>query len=188
MAWRRSGDKPLSKPMMVTLLTHICVIRHQWVNSIWWAKTSQNPQESQKLFIPWTPTNCLSKCWILVNRAKLGNKLQWTWWSLYRNTHAVFQENAFENVVCKTVGVLYWPYHHIDYALRVNCFRRKISYMYLQFIKFLHKQWTRTCGWNPPSCKTRTYLFYTVNVIGAVFWRRKEPRHQQPWFDYVELE
>ena len=32
MAWRRSGDKPLSEPMMVTLLTHICVTRPQWVN------------------------------------------------------------------------------------------------------------------------------------------------------------
>ena len=31
MAWRRSGDKPLSEPMMVSLLTHICVIRPQWV-------------------------------------------------------------------------------------------------------------------------------------------------------------
>ena len=31
MAWRRPGDKPLSRPMMVSLLTHICVIRHQWV-------------------------------------------------------------------------------------------------------------------------------------------------------------
>ena len=26
MAWRRPGDKPLSEPMMVSLLTHICVI------------------------------------------------------------------------------------------------------------------------------------------------------------------
>ena len=26
MAWRRPGDKPLSKPMMVSLPTHICVI------------------------------------------------------------------------------------------------------------------------------------------------------------------
>ena len=25
MAWRRSGDKPLSEPMMVRLPTHICV-------------------------------------------------------------------------------------------------------------------------------------------------------------------
>ena len=31
MAWRRSGDKPLSEPMMVSLLTHLCVTRPQWV-------------------------------------------------------------------------------------------------------------------------------------------------------------
>ena len=31
MAWRRPGDKPLSEPMMVSLPTHICVIRPQWV-------------------------------------------------------------------------------------------------------------------------------------------------------------
>ena len=31
MAWRRSGDKPLSEPMMVSLVTHICVTRPQWV-------------------------------------------------------------------------------------------------------------------------------------------------------------
>ena len=33
MTWRRSGDKPLSEPMMVSLPTHICVIRPQWVKS-----------------------------------------------------------------------------------------------------------------------------------------------------------
>ena len=33
MAWRRPGDKPLSEPMMASLLTHICVTRPQWVNS-----------------------------------------------------------------------------------------------------------------------------------------------------------
>ena len=32
MAWCRPGDKPLSEPMMVRLLTHICVTRPQWVN------------------------------------------------------------------------------------------------------------------------------------------------------------
>ena len=31
MAWRQSGDKPLSEPMMVSLLTHICIPRPQWV-------------------------------------------------------------------------------------------------------------------------------------------------------------
>ena len=34
MAWRRSGDKPLSEPMMVSLTTHICVTRPQWVNTL----------------------------------------------------------------------------------------------------------------------------------------------------------
>ena len=31
MAWRRPGDKPLSEPMVVSLTTHICVTRPQWV-------------------------------------------------------------------------------------------------------------------------------------------------------------
>ena len=34
MAWCRSGNKPLSEPMMVSLLTHICVTRPQWVNIV----------------------------------------------------------------------------------------------------------------------------------------------------------
>ena len=32
MASRRPGDKPLSEPMVVSLPTHICVARPQWVN------------------------------------------------------------------------------------------------------------------------------------------------------------
>ena len=31
MAWRRPGDKPLSEPMVIRLLTHLCVTRPQWV-------------------------------------------------------------------------------------------------------------------------------------------------------------
>ena len=33
MAWRLLGDKPLSEPMMVSLLTHLCVTQPQWVNN-----------------------------------------------------------------------------------------------------------------------------------------------------------
>ena len=33
MAWRRPGYKPLSEPMVVSLPTHICVARPQWVKS-----------------------------------------------------------------------------------------------------------------------------------------------------------
>ena len=31
MAWRRPGDKPLSEPKMVSLLTHFCATRSQWL-------------------------------------------------------------------------------------------------------------------------------------------------------------
>ena len=34
MAWRRPGDKPFSEPMMISLLTHICVTWPWWVNHI----------------------------------------------------------------------------------------------------------------------------------------------------------
>ena len=34
MAWRRPGDKPLFEPMMVNLLTHICITWPQWVNTL----------------------------------------------------------------------------------------------------------------------------------------------------------
>ena len=33
MAWRRSSDKPLSESIMISLPTHICVTRPQWVNT-----------------------------------------------------------------------------------------------------------------------------------------------------------
>ena len=47
MAWRRSGDKPLSEPMMVNLLTHICVTRPQWVKGI----------HSRVIYVPFTYKN-----------------------------------------------------------------------------------------------------------------------------------
>ena len=39
MVWRRPGDKPLSEPMMFSLLTYICVTRPQWVNP--WPRDSR---------------------------------------------------------------------------------------------------------------------------------------------------
>ena len=58
MAWRRPGDKPLSEPMVVTLLSHICVTRPQWVKIpsvifhevVWSSKIIRNHR-------------CLTKTW-----------------------------------------------------------------------------------------------------------------------------
>ena len=67
MAWRRSGDKPLSETMMVSLLTHICVTRPQWVNrdssfqnAQWFGDTTKNAQQRIKChqffrFFAYTP-------------------------------------------------------------------------------------------------------------------------------------
>ena len=57
MAWRRSGDKSLSEPMMVSLPTHICVTRPQWVKLI--ANTRQNSGE----------------CWFLSHTEELSTNL-----------------------------------------------------------------------------------------------------------------
>ena len=37
MAWCRSGDEPFSEPMMVSLQTHICITRPQWVIQSDWS-------------------------------------------------------------------------------------------------------------------------------------------------------
>ena len=42
MVWRRSGDKPLSEPMLVSLPTYICVTRPQWVKGINTLRPRQN--------------------------------------------------------------------------------------------------------------------------------------------------
>ena len=76
MAWRRPGDKPLSEPTLVSLLTHICVTRPQWVkvNRILRIKPnafknvkSQYAELSLSMFWPswerwiyWQP-----RCWVL---------------------------------------------------------------------------------------------------------------------------
>ena len=49
MAWCRSGNKPLSGPLMVSLLIHTCVTQPQWVKSI---KHEAKPQINL-MFIIW---------------------------------------------------------------------------------------------------------------------------------------
>ena len=44
MAWRRPGDKPLSEAMLVSLPTHICVTRPQWVKSFMFHLHNRMPQ------------------------------------------------------------------------------------------------------------------------------------------------
>ena len=47
MAWLRSSDEPLSEPVMVSWLTHICVIRPQWVNRCYLEQNISSPPDGQ---------------------------------------------------------------------------------------------------------------------------------------------
>ena len=82
MAWRRPGDKPLSEPMMVSSLTHICVTRPQWVNTLRSRKNGRqfadfsNAFYWMKMFVFW-----LKFHWSLFLRVQLTIYQHWfRWW------------------------------------------------------------------------------------------------------------
>ena len=58
MAWPRSGDKPLSEPMMVSLPTHTCVTRPQWVKA-WDALLTCAPRRSIVIEFFWSVRKCI---------------------------------------------------------------------------------------------------------------------------------
>ena len=69
MAWHRQEDKPLSVPMMVSLLTHICITRPQWVHALWprdgigWHKSGLTLDQACGLM---APSHYLDQCWLLI--------------------------------------------------------------------------------------------------------------------------
>ena len=70
MAWRHPGDKLLSEPMMVSLLTHICITRPQWVKQL----------QSNSVIQTWGPF-----CWhgltLIPTRIcnHMSSKVWWKW-------------------------------------------------------------------------------------------------------------
>ena len=76
MAWRRPGDKPLSEPMMVGVLTHICVTRPQWVKPLTTNLTDvpNEVQISNKMHIEISPAKYRPFCSILIRHR--GVKMQ----------------------------------------------------------------------------------------------------------------
>ena len=75
MAWRRSGDKPLSEPMMVSLPTHICVTRPQWVNSLWpsdaiWRQRSGSTLAQVMACCLTAPSHYLNQCCLITSEVQ----------------------------------------------------------------------------------------------------------------------
>ena len=66
MAWCRPGGKPLSEPMVVSLPTHICVTRPQWVK-----------HSTQKGKIKWIRFTFAFSGWILQSKPVMLTWLKW---------------------------------------------------------------------------------------------------------------
>ena len=96
MAWRRSGDKPLSEPMMVDLPTHICVTRPQWPPKVlllcrsWGACV---PRRSQRL--------CQLEFWLLVGTTMLDRL--WARGQTKCNTLLMLATSVFGRILLTTL-------------------------------------------------------------------------------------
>ena len=68
MAWRRPGNKPLSEPMTVSSLTHICVTQPQWVK-----QSGTKPNLVAKIWPPNLVTIC---AWLPKLVANINSQFQ----------------------------------------------------------------------------------------------------------------
>ena len=66
MAWRQPGDKPLSEPMMVSLLTHICVPR-PWNELMAWCRQATSHLLNQSWPSTHSPYGITWPQWVLSN-------------------------------------------------------------------------------------------------------------------------
>ena len=53
MDWRRPGDRPLPDPIMVSLLTHICVTRPKWIKRISWSSLIRSEDNNSPIVSMW---------------------------------------------------------------------------------------------------------------------------------------
>ena len=97
MAWRRPGDKPLSELMVVSLPTHICVIRPQWVkitaasprgqrvNSLGpsdaiWRQRSGSTLAQLMACCLMAPSHYLNQCWLIISKIEWhSSRGKFTW-------------------------------------------------------------------------------------------------------------
>ena len=71
MAWRRSGTKPLSEPVMLSLLTHICVTRSRWAIATWlsdaiWRHKSVLTMPHVMACCMIAPSHYLKQYWLII--------------------------------------------------------------------------------------------------------------------------
>ena len=73
MAWRRPSDRPLSESLMVSLPTHICVARPQWVITVTpqWARWRLKSPPYRLFTQPFVKAH---------NKESIKTPRHWPWW------------------------------------------------------------------------------------------------------------
>ena len=95
MAWCRPGDKPLSEPMMIRLLTHICVSRPQCVKKSTW----------RPFCFRWPCVHCVINCiYFQINYDILlwfhtATKCIRVWHMIFPSWHKL--RNSLRNPICQ---------------------------------------------------------------------------------------
>ena len=130
MAWRQSGNKPLSEPMMVSLLTHICIAQPQRVNKqfqiyllhlnvkILWQKIHAKIFLCKLSSIFWSV--CLYHC---LSYFQHGFQSRW---------RVMFRKNSHSNLVTMAISLHYecqcqfhchsqWKTWQEDSSMLTNC-------------------------------------------------------------------
>ena len=116
------------------------------------------------------PSHYLSQCWDSINWT-LRNKVQW---NFSRNSNIFVEKNALESV-CVIASILsrrQWVNSQptTSSVCFLNSSRTKLFIGNVKHISISHiipPNWHNRSSWNGSLFKTRTYLFYIINIIGA---------------------
>ena len=157
MAWRRSGDKPLSESMMVILLTHIDSIRHPDLGMLYSSilyngmMTSSNgnifritgPLCGEFTGHRWIPLTKASDaelwCFLWSRLNKRLSKQSWDWWvetpsrSLWRHCNDPLK--TYQLGVWKTYGLRHTNHHCCSRYDRISCWISKVHVLIPQNVK-----------------------------------------------------
>ena len=112
------------------------------------------------------PSHYLNQCWDIVNWT-LRNELQW---NFNQNSYIFIQENAFENVVWKTVAILsrpqcvIWPNDGLSYGVSFVSSKFHLFWLF----------WRILMSYNGDALQLLLFsLLRSSNLIFCLFFRRK---------------
>ena len=105
----------------------------------------------------------IKQCWLIMSEV------------LWRSSEGNNTGNTWD------IDPLYGLENYYLNSLRANFFQRKHKPVFTFYVIPLH--WHAKDNWNTSSYKTRTYLFYILNIMPAdVLATQGGPGHQQPWY------